>query len=74
MAIITCPRCGGGGDEPATGLRCRFCGGARRVRIDDQELARALEGCLVRTADKNTAGMRQLPASMAGPGESCHMP
>jgi len=74
MAIITCPRCGGAGDEPLTGLKCRFCNGAKRVRIDDQELARALEGCVVRTESENTAGMRQLPAAMAGLGESCNLP
>lgn len=51
MAVITCPRCGGSGEEPGTGLACRFCKGAKKVRIDDKELARCLE---VRVDGKNS--------------------
>lgn len=38
MPIIICPRCGGTDEEPLTGLGCRFCGGARKVRVDSDEL------------------------------------
>jgi len=44
MAIINCPRCGGSGNEPASGRRCRFCKGAKKVEVDDQELERCLKG------------------------------
>lgn len=68
MAIITCPRCGGADEEPVTGVKCRFCKGAKVVEVDDNELERAMEGCFAGTDDKNTLGMCQLPTTMAGPG------
>lgn len=43
MAVITCPRCGGSGEDPKTGMACGFCDGAKKVGIDDQELAGYLE-------------------------------
>lgn len=38
MAIISCPRCGGTGEEPSTGLKCRFCKGAKKVAVDEEEI------------------------------------
>ena len=38
MAVINCPRCGGIGEEPTTELPCRFCKGAKKVEIDEEEI------------------------------------
>ena len=44
MAVINCPRCGGSGQEPSSGRRCRFCKGAKKVEVDNQELESCLKG------------------------------
>ena len=59
MVLLICPRCGGSGLEPSTGLGCGFCRGAKKVNVDDQEL----ESCL--------KGSKSVAKGGASQGQSC---